>query len=94
MLHILANSAHNFMQDEAKLCFSDSLKELCHLPDWLVSFNPNLFGGGGKFAPQAVFCYSSETVGARLLKLCGLLLAYYTSFGILFGHQGPKLLPW
>ena len=35
-------------------------------------FNPNLYGGGGaNLPPQAVFCYSSKTVGARLLKLCG-----------------------
>ena len=33
-------------------------------------FNPNLYGRG-KFAPQAVFCYSSKTVGIRLLKICG-----------------------
>ena len=26
--------------------------------------------GGGEFAPLEVFCYSSKTVGARLLKLC------------------------
>ena len=31
-------------------------------------FNPNLYGGG--ICPKAVFCYSSKTVGARLLKLC------------------------
>ena len=35
----------------------------------IVSLNPNLYGGGGKFAPQAVLCYSSKTVGARLLRL-------------------------
>ena len=28
-------------------------------------------GGGGQICPQAVFCYSSKTVGDRLLKLCG-----------------------
>ena len=27
-------------------------------------------GGGGKFAPRQCFCYSSKTVGTRLLKLC------------------------
>ena len=32
--------------------------------------NPNLYWGGGGL-PEAVFCYSSKTVGARLLKLCG-----------------------
>ena len=32
------------------------------------SINPSLYG---KFAPQAVFCYSSKMIGARLLKLCG-----------------------
>ena len=56
------------------------------------SFNPSLYGGG-HFAPTAPgsFCYSSKTV-AETLSL--LLLAYYTSFSTLFGHQGPKLLPW
>ena len=45
-------------------CFVDAHVQMRTL------FNPNLYGGG-KFAPQAVFCYSSKTVGARLLKLCG-----------------------
>ena len=27
-------------------------------------------GGGGRFTPKAVFCYSSKTVGTGLLKLC------------------------
>ena len=38
-------------------------------------FNPNLYGrgggGGGGIRFQAVFCYSSKTVGARSMKLCG-----------------------
>ena len=52
-------------------------------------------GGGGQICPQAVFCYSSKTVGAKIAEtLWLLLLACYTSFGILSGHQGPKLLPW
>ena len=29
-----------------------------------------IYMGGGQICPQAVFCYSSKTVGARLLKLC------------------------
>ena len=57
--------------------------------------NPNLYRGGGGICPQAVFllqlknswCYIAEALWL-------LLLAYYTSFGILFGHVGPKLLPW
>ena len=37
----------------------------------LVEVNPNLYGGGANLPPREFFCYSSETVGARLLKLCG-----------------------
>ena len=43
----------------------------------LTIFNSNLYGGGGggKYAtPGSFFCYSSKTVGARLLKLC---ILYY-----------------
>ena len=29
-----------------------------------------IYIGGGKFAPRQFFCYSSTTVGARLLKPC------------------------
>ena len=49
--------------------FADILKrEILCISDLTLIY---MGGGGGKFAPQAVFCYSSKTVGARLLKLCG-----------------------
>ena len=37
-----------------------------------AKFNPSLYGEGGQICPppRQVFCYSSKTVGARLLKLC------------------------
>ena len=49
-------------------------------------------GEGGKFAPGSFFATAQKRLALETLWL--LLLAYYTSFGILFGHQGPKLLPW
>ena len=62
---------------------NEHVAPICHKSIWLLQFrlvyvayfshfNPNLYGEGGKFAPppKAVFCYSSKTVGARLLKLC------------------------
>ena len=48
-----------------------TLKALNNRDKIACSVNPNLYGGGGANLPQAVFCYSSKTVGARLLKLCG-----------------------
>ena len=39
---------------------------------FLHILNPNLYWGGGQICPpSSFFCYSSETVGARLLKLYG-----------------------
>ena len=52
-------------------------------------------GGGGKFAPQAGFLLQLKNGWRKIAETLWLLfLAYYTSFGIIFGHQGPKLLPW
>ena len=52
--------------------------------------NPNLYGWQICFPPpQAVFVLQLKNETLWLL-----LLAYYTSFGIIFGHQGLTLLPW
>ena len=49
-------------------------------------------GGGAPPPPKGLQLQNGWRKIAETLWL--LLLAYYTSFGILFGHQGPKLLPW
>ena len=52
-------------------------------------------GGGANLPPQAVFLLQLKNGWRQIDEaLWLLLLAYYTSLGILFGHQGPKLLPW
>ena len=54
-------------------------------------------GGGGANLPHPPGSFLPQfKKDWRLIveTLWVLLLAYYTSFGILFGHQGPKLLPW
>ena len=44
---------------------------------------------------QAVFLLQLKNGWRQIAEtLWLLLLAYYTSFGILFGHLRPKLLPW
>ena len=56
-------------------------------------FNPNLYGGGANLPPGS-FSTAHKRLALDSETLWLLLLAYYTSFGIPFGHQGPKLLPW
>ena len=52
-------------------------------------------GGGGKFALQSGFLLQLKNGWREIAEtLWLLLLAYCTSFGILLGHLGPKLLPW
>ena len=62
-------------------------------------FNPRLYLGGGINLPPGSFLLQLKNGWFYIAEtLWLLLLAYYTSFGILFGilsgHQRPKLLPW
>ena len=50
--------------------------------------------GGQLFPPGSFFATAQKRLELDAEALWLLLLAYYTSFGILFGHQGPKLWPW
>ena len=52
-------------------------------------------GGGGKFLPRQFFLLQLKNGRREIAETFWLLmLSYYTSFGMLFGRQGPKLLPW
>ena len=55
----------------------------------LFIFNPNLYGGGGEICPlQAVFLPQLKSGWRQIAEtLWLLLLAYYTSFGILYGRS-------
>ena len=51
-------------------------------------------GGGQMCPPRQFFATAQKRLALDCRNVVTLLLAYYTSFGILFGHQGPELLPW
>ena len=50
--------------------------------------------GGGNLPPWQLSATAQKWLALNCYTLWLLLLGYYTSFGILFSHQGPKLLPW
>ena len=60
----------------------------------LLTLNPSLYWGeGGANLPPGSFLLHFKNDWRQIAENLWLLLLV-TLFGILFGHQGPKLLPW